>query len=275
MTPDIDTKPNMEHRIGGPAYRWKLAQRYVASRSKMQLDEITQQTCAYMRIYRQIGWERATSEYPAIAAAVELSKNNCAFQSLKLSVLANLPRAEVAARLGVTQEIIEVAEKLFFEIHDMAEASSWMASHVFVPEAKFGSKELAARMKVAFYGGPVLAHALLDAGDNLPINDAQRLVDQETLLHSKLQAALAFDLDTKSAEEFLKIYLEYDLQVKQLQFEREKFQYECEQARETCMSGNNGQAEVESSSDPHQHDSTENPGSAQYYECAVGSRHRV
>ena len=59
---------------------------------------------------------------------------------------------------------------------------------------------------------------------------ARQLVDQELLLYAKFQAALAFDLDRKSAERFLKIYLDYNLKRKKIELEREKFRYQCELA---------------------------------------------
>ena len=63
---------------------------------------------------------------------------------------------------------IDAAEAMFFDISGLNQASSWMNWHVFIPEAKFGSKELAAKLKMAHHGGLVVARALLDGQEHLP-----------------------------------------------------------------------------------------------------------
>ncbi len=225
---------DMEHKIGGPAYRWGLAQLLTKSQAPSpatQSDEYIQQASKYLRMCSEGGRGAADRKYPMLAAACAMVENEHSFQSLKLSVLGSLPRAEVAGRLGVEQHVIDLAELLFFDIGGLGEASSWMNCHIFVPEAKFGSKEFAAKMKMAFHGGPVVTRALLHGHEKLPLEESKQLIDQELLLHAKLQAALEFDLDAQSAEQFLKVFLDYDLRRQKLQFEREKFHLEFALAR--------------------------------------------
>ncbi|MDA1013722.1 MAG: hypothetical protein O3A00_04615 [Planctomycetota bacterium] len=230
-----DNLIDMDRSAAGPAYRWKraqqLAQSQVLARIKHE-DEQIQQATAYLRMFQEIGRESANQKYPTLAAACRIAENEQSFRVLKLSVLGSLPRAEVAVRLGAEQQVIDVAELLFFDIRGLSQASGWMNCHVFVPEAKFGSKELAAKLKLAHYGGPVVTRALLDGQDKLPLEQAQQIIDRELQLHAKLQAALEFDLDAKAAQQFLQVFLEYDLERKKLEFEREKFQFECALARE-------------------------------------------
>ena len=235
-----DTLLDMDHRVGGPAFRWKQAQRLAKSQRGVrvaQADEQIQQATAYLRTYQAIGRESADRKYPTLAAACTFTENEPSFRTFKVSILGSLPRAEVAARLGVDQQVINVAESLFFDIRGQSQASGWMSCHVFVPEAKFGSKEQAAQMKLAHSGGPVVARALLDGQDKLPLEHAQQIIDQELQLHAKLQAALEFDLDAGVAQRFLEIFLEYDLQRRKLDFEREKFQLDCARARELRTKG--------------------------------------
>ena len=149
-----------------------------------------------------------------------------------MSVLGRIPLAEIGARLGVDQKVLEVAQFLFFDVGAARHATGWMHCQVFRPEVEAGRMQRAAKMKLAVHGGPALIRALLDAEENLPLDEAQRLVDQELLLHGKLQAALEFDLDTKSAAKFLQCFLRYDLARQKLQLQREKFQWACELARE-------------------------------------------
>jgi hypothetical protein len=159
-------------------------------------------------------------------------------------LLGNLSKDEIATRLGVDEGVVEIAEALFFDIGAVRHATGWMNCHVFIPEVRAGDMELAAKMKLAFYGGPVMARALLGAEEHLPLDEAQQLVDQETMLHSKLQAALEFELDPSSAAEFLKNYLEYDLARRKLDFERQKFEHACELARERRKGDEVRQADV-------------------------------
>jgi hypothetical protein len=235
-----DNMLEMQHRVSGPAFRWKIAkgfansQRTVRSQSS---DEQIQQATAYLRMCEEVSREQADFKYPTLAAACRLAENEESFQLLKLSILGILPRAETAARLGINQQFVEVAEALFFDVDELRQASGWMNCHVFIPEAKFGSKELAAKMKIAHYGGPVVARALLDGHEKLPLDEAQQIIDQDLQLHAKLQVALQFDLDARSAQEFLKVFFEYDLQRKKLEFEREKFHLKCALALEQRTAG--------------------------------------
>lgn len=225
----------MEHRIGGPSFRWKMAHRLAASQRparSTQTDEQIQQAYSYLRTCRKVGRDWANRKHPRLAAACSLTENDQTFRTLKLSALGHVPRSEIATRLGADEQIIDVAESLFFDISGLNQASSWMNCHIFVPEAKFGSKALSAKMKLAHYGGPVVTRALLDGQEKLPLAEAQQIIDQELQLHAKLQVALEYDLDAQSAEQFLKVFLAYDLERKKLEFEREKFQSECASARE-------------------------------------------
>jgi hypothetical protein len=224
MNKRSDNLLDMEHGVGGPRFRWKLAHRRAASTSRCrQTDQQIQQASDYLRMCREIGRASADRAYPTLTAACALVENEQSSRALKLSILGSLPRAEVAAPVGAKQHVIDAAEALFFDIRGQSRASGWMNCHIFVPEAKFGSKELAAKLKLAHFGGPVVARALLDGQEKLPLEEAQQIIDQELQLHAKLQAALEFDLDAQSAERYLKVYLDYDLQRKKLQFEREKF----------------------------------------------------
>jgi len=269
MKYDNHTFDNMEHRIGGPGYRWKRAKQHAGLQRpswSQHLDEPTRQATAYLRMHDRVGEEPAEREFPLIAAACALFQNEQDFQTVRLCVLGELPTAEIAARFGVYQEVIEIAKTLFFDIRDVRNASSWMSNHVFMPEVKGGSMDFAAKMKLAFYGGPVMVRGLLDAEENLPLEEAQRFVDQETLLHGKLQAALGFELDANTAPEFVKLFSEYNLERAKLDFEREKFQYTCELAREK-RKGNEVQGDVESkgevpSEEPADGDADEEPAAA-------------
>jgi len=130
--------------------------------------------------------------------------------------------------MNIDQTVQETIELLLFDIRGKRDATSWMTCRVFMPAAENGDVDLATKMKIAFFGGPVMALVVLDAGNNLPFGDAQRLVDQEVLLQGKLQAAIEFRLSEATAPQFLKTYLNYNLARQKLDFAREKFQHKCE-----------------------------------------------
>ncbi|MDP7303538.1 MAG: hypothetical protein QGG09_10580 [Pirellulaceae bacterium] len=146
---------------------------------------------------------------------------------------------------------------LFFDIRGKRDATSWMTGRVFMPATKNGDVDLAAKMKIAFFGGPVMARAVLDARDNLPFGDAQRLVDQEVLLHGKLQAAMEYRLSEATAPQFLKTYLNYDLARQKLDFAREKFQHKCE------LEQRKHEAELRSKQQPDDNQDNDNPSEPQ------------
>jgi hypothetical protein len=160
-------------------------------------------------------------------------QNEKVVKRFKVSILGNLPLVEIAERLGMNEDVLATAKELFFDLTGMRHAASWMACHVFIPETKAGDPDLAARMRIAFHRGPAGARAVLDAHDDLPMKEAQRLVDQEILLHSKAQAALEFELTEENSLKYLKLFTSYDIARKRLEFEREKFRYECELAQVT------------------------------------------
>lgn len=228
---------DMEHSFKGPDFRWQLADKHqTLSRTDelwTWLDKPTQQAIRYLREMRRDsdGLDQAKGRFPIVTAAIELLQNEKAIESLKLAILGDLPKAEISGRTNIDLAVLETTELLFFDIRGKREATSWMTCHVFMPATKGGDMDLAAKMKIAFYGGPVMTRAMLDARDHLPIDDAKRLVDQEVLLHGKLQAALEFRLSEATAPQFLKTFLNYDLARQKLEFAREKFQHKCEVAQ--------------------------------------------
>jgi len=235
--PDIDHL-KMEHCFRGPKWRYLLAERYTGQKAGSipdEFDQLTQETVDYLRLCQLDGsgpdW--AARKYPLIAAAFKFIQNEKVAERFKLSILGNLPLPEIAERLGVDEDVLATARELFFDLTGMRHAASWMACQVFIPETKAGNPDLAARMKIAFHRGPVGARAVLDAHDDLPMKEAQRLVNQEMLLHSKAQAALELELTEENSLKYLKLFTSYDIARKKLEFEREQFRYECELAQVT------------------------------------------
>ncbi len=254
---------DMNHSLKGPSFRWQLADKHCTMSRKSELwtwlDKPTQQAIKYLREMRRDnhGSGGARERFPIVAAALELRQDEKALETLKLSILGGLPSAEISSRMNIDQTVQETTELLFFDIRGKREATSWMTCRVFMPAAKDGDVDLAAKMKIAFFGGPVMARAVLDARDNLPFGDAQRLVDQEVLIHGKLQAAMEFRLSEATAPQFLKTYLNYDLARQKLDFAREKFQHKCE------LEQRKHEAELRSRQQPDDNQDNDNPSEPQ------------
>jgi hypothetical protein len=178
--------------------------------------------------------------------------DNRGAEVFKLSILGGLPKPEICSRLNVDLPVADTAEALFFDIRDKRTATSWMACNVFNPVQEDGDIELAVKMRVAFFGGAVLARTIIDARENLPLDDAERLADQQVLLYAKLQAALEYRLTDENCLTYIKMFLDYELARKELDFAREKFQHECEVSRRQYEAerASNRQSEEDAQHDP-------------------------
>ncbi len=127
---------------------------------------------------------------------------------LKILVLGGCQQADIAVRLGADEEVIATAEALFFDVGGQLEATAWIVSEAIAAALREGDTGLAVQMRLAFLGGPMMAQAIVDSPERVPPLEADRLVDQSTLLHVKLQEALAVPLRSDASTlKFLKIWV--------------------------------------------------------------------
>lgn len=236
----------MARSLEGPACRWKQAERLARMDGPLPRatsDDLTRRTAAYLRICRSgpDGASRAAEKYPDVAAAVRLWNNGAMAEQLRILVIANVSIKEIAARLQIDEQIVMTTEPLFFDVRWALDASGWVVGQVIIPEIRAGSLDLAAKLRLAFFGGPVMARAILDARVRAPFESADRLFDREVLLHLKLQEALEAPLGEGERIEFLKLYLQYDINRRRLELDRKKFAYECEHAERRSKSENESQ----------------------------------
>ena len=238
-TPHADSATG--RATGGPGFRWNLAQRFASSERSCwaeRLDKPTQQATDYLRRVAEVGDERARLKYPTVSAACALCSNEPVFAMLRVALAGRLTAEEIASRLGTTPEVITLAEQLFFDLGRHRHAASWLHAHVFRPEVIYGSGEVAARIRLALAGGPATTRALLNGREQFALEQAQRVVHQEGLLYAKFQAALEFDLNADSAQEFLKNYFDYEVARQQLALEQDKL-------AKACATANNATALLE------------------------------
>src|SRR5262249_21387368 len=139
--------------------------------------------------------ERASQQFPHVAAAERLAEDAAACGQLKVLVLGDCPRAEIAGRLRLTPEVVGAWEDLFFDARAARASAGWLRSWVIAPEERAGHSRLAAQLKFAC-AGPHAARAALDAGSRVPLSQGGRLFDNKVLLALKLDEAAQAPLAT-------------------------------------------------------------------------------
>jgi hypothetical protein len=216
----------------GPDARWEEAHRISVQmlRTTSTEDALVQDAADYLRICHVRNADAAAARHPQIALAVAIWTNPATRETLQILALANCPRAEGAERLAVTEDVIDAAEGLFFDVRARLRACAWIFGHVLRPAPDADPAEATERLAMAYYGGPLAAHALLGASDELPWSQAKRLFDFELQLHIKAQAALAMPLTPKSQVAIVKAFADIQLRRQRLQLAEEKFRFRMREA---------------------------------------------
>jgi hypothetical protein len=215
MSASIEEMRRLLRGRDGPIWRWKLAGTLGGTNSRRLLrlaDPIVLEARDYLR-RRDRGPEqaaKASTKYPRIAAAEQLSKDSAACDTLKVLVLGNCPPQEIGERLQLPVDTLLVWEELFFDVRAARHAVSWVHGNVILPEFKCGNGALAVRMQLAFAAGPVGARAALDAEARAPLDEAEQLVQQKLRLYLLFQQAIQMPLDTER-DKFRIIKLHLDL----------------------------------------------------------------
>jgi len=216
----------------GPAWRSELAEQLAGSQEAVittRYDDLTQEAIAY-HCRRRSGPDdqrRADEQYPQLAAAYGLWDNDAVAESFRILVLANCSQEEIADRLQIGTQTVCVMEGLFFDIRWALDASDWIICHVIIPEKQNDTWDVVAKLRLAYFGGPVMARAILDARARLPFDGAEQLFDREVLLHVKLQEALEAPLSDGEQMEYLKLYMDYEIKRQRLELDKKKFAHEC------------------------------------------------
>ena len=230
----------------GPAWRSQLAEQSVSSNesvSATRRDTLTQEAVAYLRRRRSgpDGQRRADEQYPSLSAAYDAWADEATAESLRLLVLARCSQEEIADRLQLDVETVSAVEGLFFDIRWALDVSNWIICHVIIPEMKSEAWDVVAKMRLAYFGGPGMAQAILDARLRLPFEEAGRLFDRQVLLHVKLQEALEAPLTNGERMEFLKFYMDFEIKRQRLELDKRKFAYECTRDEQRGVSDSKAQ----------------------------------
>ena len=79
------------------------------------------------------------------------------------------------------------------------------------PEERGGNTDLGTLLRVAYFGGPLMAQLLVDAPERLSFGGADRWRGQSFLLSVKATQALAIPLhDEQSVVRYLKAFMDYN-----------------------------------------------------------------
>jgi hypothetical protein len=235
MTTETGMFVQMARHLDGPGWRWETARRAATdglSVSVAEADERIAKATEYIRLTEQSAGGKflAARKFPQIQAAVSAWHHPKFQPPLKIMILADSGRSDIAARVGLDEEIISTIESLFYDVRSARKAISWVSCQVINAEERAGKVDLAARLWCAYFGGPLVAQLILDADDRLPIDEANRLFDQSIQLHLKVKEAMAIPLRSEeSLLEFTRLYLDYRCRIARLELDREKLRHRCEQ----------------------------------------------
>jgi hypothetical protein len=217
----------------GVSWRWARAQSLAACPSRRMEGEdpliLAAQECILHRGRPGAGEVIAAARQPAVHAAVMLWESPPAREQITILLIAETPIERIAERMNLPKKIIETARDLFFDLGEAKGTVNFGAYFFIRATEREGNTELAGKLRLAHLGGPLLAEALLDARQGIPVSEAERWFDQLLLLHTKVQEAVALPLGSgDNVIRLLKLNWEIQFKTQRLELEREKFRHKRE-----------------------------------------------
>ena len=220
--------------MSGPAWRCQFARELAASAARLlhRGDELVHRAAEYLRaLQKDDAGQRLCAKFATIDAAFQLQEQEAVVEKLKILILADCAPSVIAERLRLDGNVIELWEKLFFDVRPCLGALDWISSNVIEAETLRGNRRLAARLKAAIAGGQKFAIAILDADDKIPVEEGERLFRRKLLLDLKLDEAHSFPLaNGADALRIIKLSVELHHDEKRLELDTARFQYQCEEA---------------------------------------------
>ncbi len=168
--------------------------------------------------------EEERCQYRTFYAAEQLNEEVVRTNQIKLALLARLPRDEIAQRVAVHPEVLDLWQSLFFDIEGTHNASDWLYAYVVAPVITAGELELATHMKAAIGGGPIVGRAILDMIAMIPGTDAEREAHRQLKLYLKGEAALDYPLSDNTALKLVRVTCNEKARSERLRFDREKLE---------------------------------------------------
>lgn len=230
MSRDFELWRRMKRLELGPAWRWRSARSYVDSgqvRMSVEFDVATRNAGDFLRrkSHSEADSVKADKKYPLLAAAEAAWRRPDLRAPIQMLVLAGLAASEICECLKLEAEVLEVIESLHFDVRPLLSSPQWIVAHVIVPEAEAGRDDLAARLRVAYFGGPSAAKTLVEAKFRLPTEPARQLADASMLLYAKFVQAIEMPLTPEQSVEFLRLTTENYREEQRLRLERDKLAF--------------------------------------------------
>jgi len=220
--------------IRGPAWRWQYALELSSVRGLSQDVHVDQLVDQAVRFIKGDSLEpdselNSTNDDRLTGLAKSFWDNPENRQQFIILTLADFPRDEIAERFVIDQNIFEIVERLYFDIRESREASSWINAHVILPEARSGHTELATKYRAAYWGGRCVADSILDEGKSFSFDEVDRIAEVERVLQLKALAAADMPVGNQiEALKFLRIYTDLEGKKAKLEFQKERFRVKSE-----------------------------------------------
>lgn len=226
-----------QRAVAGPAWRSVLAEK-LARQSSLRWtdwgDDVLRDLVRYLRLQRRAGGgAQAESRYPWFAAAEKLNADPEQIAALKLMTVVDLPREEMHQRSGVAVDALRAWEQLFYDVRNQRKEVLWLARQVINRETKAGDPELAAKLRLAVYAGPVAVRGMLDMQQGVCLDEADRLFQRKLKLCEKLDLAVNLPIDTcQNRLSFVNTHFALVAAEKRLALAERKLAQRCAEARD-------------------------------------------
>jgi hypothetical protein len=177
-----------------PCWRWNTACQISGSSQAVQIpeDQITQDAVDYLK-------SQDEAQYPEIYEACQIfQEDGLCRAEMEARILAGQSDAEIAVHCDLTQEIVDIYEKLFFSVRHRTTPSDWLLKHTVGPPHFTGFKDHHLRQLWAWFalhGVPeVLDQVIWAYYEELEHTDDTGLsiyLHPGSYVHSDLQAMIA------------------------------------------------------------------------------------
>lgn len=212
----------------GPRWRNKRARELLDGGRREPIDDQLVREAQQFHARAQVDAAAAEEAFPTIAQAVRLLDDEALLAVLKVATIGGLGTDEIAARTGQQAEVVEMWQKLFFDIFDFRNATDWLVLHVVQPEYDAGRTQVGAKLKLAMAGGPIAVRAILDEPSGALIDDALRWWRHGEQLFGMVEQALDMVLaDSATAMKFLSRQADIMLAERRLNLEHDKLLEKC------------------------------------------------
>lgn len=233
-----EKQTSSEHLAGsleGPDWRQRLASKMISDPRRLpkNIDLSVKEWIQFERIQISAvsGEEDAARQFPVLAAAAGLARDSALFAKFQVLVIANCARAEIAQRLDCSEAVVEACERMFFDVRPLLTSIDWIAASVIEPARKAGDLAHVSRLKAAYFGGPVVATALLNLDAQLPVAKGAAFFDRKLQLTLKVDEALAMPLSPgRDALRLIKITTAMHVAEKRLELDRKRLEHLTTQA---------------------------------------------